>query len=249
MKGRVFFTPEMGARLREVRLKRGLTLDEVAAGMGLTGKGRWNQIARLEQGKNPDPRLSAVTLYLRACGAQFFEFYDTLTRIEPVLVDTRPIERLPVKREQKEMLLRRVKREVYNYQDETSYPKRGKPSVRGHDLEAKRFGSCPQRRAKLADYRVQVALIEQEVKKLLGTEDVTFVQIAGYLTIARRILGELRRAVSTGLGRNRDSRARTLGTAPLFRSGKGDSGTVEKASPWPFDANRAETCLSQQPCN
>jgi transcriptional regulator with XRE-family HTH domain len=127
MKGRVFFTPEMGARLRETRLKRGLTLDEVAAGMGLTGKGRWNQVARLEQGKNPDPRLSAVTLYLRACGAQFFEFYDTLTRIEPVLVDTRPIERAPMKREQKEILLRRVKREVYNYQDETSYPKRGKP--------------------------------------------------------------------------------------------------------------------------
>jgi hypothetical protein len=30
-----FFTPEMGATLREIRLKRGLTLDEVAARMGL----------------------------------------------------------------------------------------------------------------------------------------------------------------------------------------------------------------------
>jgi transcriptional regulator with XRE-family HTH domain len=186
MKGRVFFTPEMGARLRETRLKRGLTLDEVAAGMGLTGKGRWNQVARLEQGKNPDPRLSAVTLYLRACGAQFFEFCDTLTRIEPVPVDTRPIERTPMKREQKEMLLRRVKREVYNYQDETSYPKRGKPIAPEKQKPAA---------AKLADYRVQVALVEQDVKKLLGTENVTFVQIAGYLTIARRILGELRRAL------------------------------------------------------
>ncbi len=211
MKGRVFFTPEMGARLRGTRLKRGLTLDEVAAGMGLTGKGRWNQVARLEQGKNPDPRLSAVTLYLRACGAQFFEFYDTLTRVEPVLVDTRPIERTPMKREQKEMLLRRVKREVYNYQDETSYPKRGKPIAPEKQKPAA---------AKLADYRVQVALVEQDVKKLLGTEDVQFVEIAGYLTVARRILGELRRA---GAGRNRDSRARTLGTAPLFRSGKWDS--------------------------
>jgi transcriptional regulator with XRE-family HTH domain len=189
MKGRVFFTPEMGARLRETRLKRGLTLDEVAAGMGLTGKGRWNQVARLEQGKNPDPRLSAVTLYLRACGAQFFEFYDTLTRIEPVLVDTRPIERAPMKREQKEILLRRVKREVYNYQDETSYPKRGKPIAPEKQKSAA---------TKLADYRVQVALIEQEVKKLLGTENVTFVEIAGYLTIARRILGELRRVVRPG---------------------------------------------------
>jgi hypothetical protein len=91
-----------------------------------------------------------------------------------------------MKREQKEMLLRRVKREVYNYQDETSYPKRGKPISPEKQKPAA---------AKLADYRVQVAIVEQEVKKLLGTENATFVQIAGYLTVARRILGELRRAV------------------------------------------------------
>jgi transcriptional regulator with XRE-family HTH domain len=181
-----FFTPEMGARLRKIRTERGLTQDEVAAGMGLKGKGRWAFVRRLEQGSIRNPYLSTVTFYLRACGTQFFEFYDTLTRIEPVLVDTRPIERLPVKREMKEMLLRRVKREVYNYQDETSYPKRGKPIAPEKQKPAA---------AKLADYRVQVAVIEQEVKKLLGTENVTLVEVAGYLTIARRILGELRRAV------------------------------------------------------
>jgi transcriptional regulator with XRE-family HTH domain len=191
MKSRVFFTAEMGLRLRKIRTDRGLTLDEVAAGMGLTGKGRWNQIARLEQGRNPDPRLSTVALYLRACGAQFFEFYDTLTRIEPVLIDTRPIERTPMKREQKEILLRRVKREVYNYQDETSYPKRGKPMPPEKQKPAA---------SRLADYRVQVAVIEQEVKKLLGTVNVTFVEIPGYLTIARRILGELRRGSRPGSG-------------------------------------------------
>jgi transcriptional regulator with XRE-family HTH domain len=181
-----FFTPEMGSRLREIRLKRAMTLDQVAAGMGRQGSGIRSYLARLERGKVSDPRISTITLYLRACGAQFFEFYDALTRIEPVLVDTRPIERLPMKREQKEMLLRRVKREVYNYQDETSYPKRGKPIAPEKQKPAA---------AKLAEYRVQVALIEQEVKKLLGTVNVTFVEIAGYLTIARRILGELRRAV------------------------------------------------------
>jgi transcriptional regulator with XRE-family HTH domain len=179
-----FFTSEMGSRLRKIRLQRGLTLDQVAVGMGRQGSGIRSYLARLERGKVPDPRISTITLYLRACGAQFFEFYDTLTRIEPVIVDTRPIERLPMKREQKEMLLRRVKREVYNYQDETSYPKRGKPIAPEKQKPAA---------AKLADYRVQVALIEQEVKKLLGTVNVQFVEIAGYLTIARRILGELRR--------------------------------------------------------
>jgi transcriptional regulator with XRE-family HTH domain len=187
----VFFTPEMGARLRKIRSDRGLTQDEVAARMGLKGKCRWTFITRLEQGNIKNPSLSTVTLYLRACGAQFFEFYDALTRIEPVPVDTRPIERLPMKREQKEMLLRRVKREVYNYQyqDEMSYPKHGKPIAPDKQKPVA---------AKLGDYRVQVAVVEQEVKKLLGTENVQFVEIAGYLTIARRILGELRRAGRPG---------------------------------------------------
>ncbi len=179
----------MGARLRAIRQKVGMDKGEVATRMGLKGKGRHNLITRLETGEVTNPHLSTITLYLRACGAQFFEFYDTLTRIEPVPVDTRPIERTPMKREQKEMLLRRVKREVYNYQDETSYPKRGKPIAPEKQKPAA---------AKLADYRVQVALVEQDVKKLLGTENVTFVEIAGYLTIARRILGELRAVSASG---------------------------------------------------
>jgi transcriptional regulator with XRE-family HTH domain len=74
----------MGARLRKIRTERGLTQDEVAARMGLKGKGRWAFVRRLEQGNTRNPYLSTVTFYLRACGAQFFEFYDTLTRIEPV---------------------------------------------------------------------------------------------------------------------------------------------------------------------
>jgi hypothetical protein len=118
-----------------------------------------------------------------------------------------------MKREQKEMLLRRVKREVYNFQDETSYPKRGKPIVPEKQKPAA---------AKLADYRVQVAVIEQDVKKLLGTENVQFVEIAGYLTIARRILGELRRA---GAGRE------IPGTAPGFAERNRGSPCGNRESP------------------
>ena len=70
--------------------------------------------------------------------------------------------------------------------------------------------------SKLADYRVQVAAIEYEVKKLLGTEDVTFVEIPGYLTIARRILGELRRAV-----RGHDPEAKRFGSCPRPGSKQG----------------------------
>jgi hypothetical protein len=118
------------------------------------------------------------------------------------------------------MLLRRVKREVYDYQDETSYPKRGKPIPPEKQKPAA---------AKLADYRVQVAVIEQDVKKLLGTENVQFVEIAGYLTIARRILGELRRA---GAGREIPGTAvKTLGT-PSGRklSASGDTIPNSKAN-------------------
>jgi transcriptional regulator with XRE-family HTH domain len=157
--------------------------------MGRHGSGMRSYLARLERGKIADPRISTITLFLRACGAQFFEFYDTLTRIEPVVVDTRRLERAPMKKEQKRMLLHRVKREAYNYQEETSHPKRGKPMP----LEKQKPAA-----SKLADYRVQVAVIEHEVKKLLGSENVTFVEIAGYLTIARRILGELRRGGRPG---------------------------------------------------
>ena len=81
-----FFTPEMGTRLRELRLRKRLTQDEVADRMGLRGKGRWNQVAALERGDNRNPSLKLVTYYLKACGALFSEFYDTLTRVELIPV-------------------------------------------------------------------------------------------------------------------------------------------------------------------
>ena len=75
----VFFTVEMGARLRKLRLSKGLSQDKVAERIGLRGKGRWNLIARLERGELGEPRLSTITYYLKACGALFSEFYDLLT--------------------------------------------------------------------------------------------------------------------------------------------------------------------------
>jgi len=46
-----FFTSEMGSRLRRIRLKVGMDKGEVAARMGLKGKGRHNLVTRLETGK------------------------------------------------------------------------------------------------------------------------------------------------------------------------------------------------------
>ena len=179
-----FFTCEMAARLRNIRTEKGLTLDQVAGRMGLEGSGSRSYLARLERGDVADPRISTLTLYLRACGAKFAEFYDRLTQVELVPIDIRPIERAVMKPEQKERLKYRVKREVRKYQDRTSYPLRGK-------------GIAPEKQkaaaTKLATYRVQVAVIETEVKKLISAANVSWDKAAGYLTIARRILGELRR--------------------------------------------------------
>ena len=43
-----FSKAEMGAKLRQIRRARELTLDEVARRMGLAGKGRHNLMIRLE---------------------------------------------------------------------------------------------------------------------------------------------------------------------------------------------------------
>jgi hypothetical protein len=47
MSGRKFFTAEMDARLEGFRLLAGLTKNEVAARMGLKGKGRANLVVRI----------------------------------------------------------------------------------------------------------------------------------------------------------------------------------------------------------
>jgi transcriptional regulator with XRE-family HTH domain len=76
-----FFTAEMGLRLKGIRREHGLTQDQLAERIGLTCKGRWNQIAQLEQGRYPNPALKFIARYLRACGAKWAEFTDLLESI------------------------------------------------------------------------------------------------------------------------------------------------------------------------
>ena len=51
VKRRGFFTPEMGSWLREIRVQAGLNQDEVAARMGVTGKGRSDELTADERGR------------------------------------------------------------------------------------------------------------------------------------------------------------------------------------------------------
>jgi transcriptional regulator with XRE-family HTH domain len=182
MAGKSFFTPEMGARLREIRKRRGLTLDQVAARMALKGRGRWNQVARLERGENHNPSLKLVTLFLRACGAKFAEFYDCLTRTEPGPVDTREIDRANLPRRRKDILKQKTVRQVQKYRMRTEYPLRGAP-----------MPPCRQKPAveKFRQYRVRVNIIQEAVQMMLGTTRAPSALYPAYTLLARQFLSVL----------------------------------------------------------
>jgi len=72
------FTSDLGARLRDLRLKAGLTQLELARAMGRAGKNAGNLVSRLERGDERYPSLGLVADFLRACRAGFKEILDIL---------------------------------------------------------------------------------------------------------------------------------------------------------------------------
>jgi transcriptional regulator with XRE-family HTH domain len=82
------FGPELRARLRELRKRRGLTLRAMALLMDRTRAGAHVQLARLEKGQVKYPSINLIADYLRACGAGFDDLLDLLkpqTSQPPVL--------------------------------------------------------------------------------------------------------------------------------------------------------------------
>ena len=205
-----FFTVEMGLRLRELRLRKGLSEDQVAERMGLRGKGRWNLIARLEHGKIAEPHLSTITCYLRACGALFSEFYDVLTRVELLPIDTTPMQSTKLSLKRKERVIEQVTKHVQKYQARIEYPLVAvpmKPEKRRKATEAYR------------EYAIQAEIIGQEVVQMLRTAEneavakgrtvlVQHFDDNKYVNLARSILGTLRR-----FDRAADARRPTPGEA------------------------------------
>jgi transcriptional regulator with XRE-family HTH domain len=72
------FPPELGRRLRDLRLKAGLTQPELAQAMGRTGKGRACIVSRMEKSSVRFPSLSLVADFLRGCRAGFRDITDVL---------------------------------------------------------------------------------------------------------------------------------------------------------------------------
>jgi transcriptional regulator with XRE-family HTH domain len=76
--GTFVFTPELGARLRDLRLKAGLTQLELARAMGRGGKNAGNLVSRLERGDERYPSFGLVVDFLRGCRAGFRDILDIL---------------------------------------------------------------------------------------------------------------------------------------------------------------------------
>jgi transcriptional regulator with XRE-family HTH domain len=72
------FTPEFGVRLRDLRLRAGLTQRELARAMGRAGKSAGNLVSRLERGDERYPSFGLVADFLRGCRAGFKDVLDIL---------------------------------------------------------------------------------------------------------------------------------------------------------------------------
>jgi transcriptional regulator with XRE-family HTH domain len=71
-------SPELGSRLRDLRLKAGLTQVELARAMGRAGKSAGNLVSRLEKGDERFPSFALVADFLRGCRAGFKDILDLL---------------------------------------------------------------------------------------------------------------------------------------------------------------------------
>ncbi len=73
-----YFPQALGERLRELRLRAGLTQKELASMAGREFRGGQAMVSRLERGRIRSPSLRLVADFLRACRASFDDIRDVL---------------------------------------------------------------------------------------------------------------------------------------------------------------------------
>jgi transcriptional regulator with XRE-family HTH domain len=71
-------TAELGQRLRDLRLRAGLTQLGLARAMGRAGKKAGNLVSRLERGDERYPSFGLIADFLRGCRARFRDIADIL---------------------------------------------------------------------------------------------------------------------------------------------------------------------------
>jgi transcriptional regulator with XRE-family HTH domain len=113
------FTPALGARLKALRERAGLTQDQLSRRMGRLQKSSGRFVSRLEQGKRRFPSIALIADYLRACRADFkdigdilsaYTSFSTVTSVSTGKALVRLVEHLPVP----------VQQEVLKYERRTS---------------------------------------------------------------------------------------------------------------------------------
>jgi transcriptional regulator with XRE-family HTH domain len=176
------FTSEMGVRLRELRLKAGVTQQELAMLMGRQGKGCAYLVSRFECGHVPYPSFGFVADYLRACRASFADIADLLNAytFQPTVIEQRGYKRV---RSLARKLSAKVAKAVERY-DHGVTKTRSKPeSVRKRVAHAKAYAQAQEQQRELN------RLVEAEISAAhLGSVSPEAVYIRVYARKLWRLL-------------------------------------------------------------
>jgi len=142
------FTREMGTRLRELRLKAGVTQQELAVLMGRQGKGCAYLVSRFECGHVPYPSFGFVADYLRACRASFADIADLLNAytLQPTVIEQRGYQRV---RSLARKLSRNVSRAVLKYDRHVTLAKRKPEPVRKRLAHARAYARAQEEQRRL----------------------------------------------------------------------------------------------------
>lgn len=171
-------------RLRDIRTRLGLTQDEVAARIGLQGNCRREQVGRLERGRNSNPSLKLVTLYLRSCGARIEEISDLLNRLEPLLPPRVPAEKTNLTPEEIEQIEIATRGDAGKYQRHVQYPRAGTPP---------RPAVQRKRAERWQEYQLQLRISLAAVKRYFVNACKNLGDWYKYSMLTQRFLGALRR--------------------------------------------------------
>jgi transcriptional regulator with XRE-family HTH domain len=141
-------TEKRGARLRELRLREGMTQQELAVLMGRQGKGNAFLISRFEGGHVPYPSFGFVADYLRACRASFTDIADLLEAytMQPTVIEQRGYKRV---RSLASKLPRRVAKAVERYDHGVPKPRPTPEPVRRRLAHARAYAQAQEKQRQL----------------------------------------------------------------------------------------------------
>lgn len=199
---------EMGARLKGLRKRSGLSLDKVAERMGYQGRSRSAITSRLETGRTRNPSILTVTRYLNAVGAKYSEFYDSLTRVRPIPVE--PVVREALARvdpkaevlsaEVQEEVIRKTAAEQGRFERHVASPREGAPMPPARQRKAS---------ARLLEWNAQLNTVRALVNRYLQTTDVGAYDFHKYQFVVARLLSALRKSGTAGERQGESKRDRT----------------------------------------